>query len=70
MIADFTLHRKGVYFEAGFAMARGIPVIFSCRSDELEQTHFDTRQYNHIVWETAKELNAKLSDRIRATVLR
>jgi len=70
LVADFTLHRKGVYFEAGFAMAHGIPVIFSCRSDELEKTHFDTRQYNHIVWETAQELKTKLSDRIRATILK
>lgn len=50
-LADFTLHRKGVYFEAGFAMALGIPVVFACRSDQLEDAYFDTRQTNHIVWE-------------------
>ncbi|MGD0871312.1 MAG: hypothetical protein ABSB88_17305 [Bryobacteraceae bacterium] len=69
LVADFTLHRKGVYFEAGFATAIGMPVIFCCRSDELAQTHFDTRQYNHIVWETADDLRAKLSDRVRATII-
>lgn len=69
LVADFTLHRKGVYFEAGFATAIGLPVIFCCRSDELAQTHFDTRQYNHIVWETADDLRAKLSDRVRATII-
>ena len=70
VLADFTLHRKGVYFEAGFAMGLGIPVIFACRADQIGETHFDTRQYNHIVWDNADDLRAKLSDRIRATVLK
>ena len=48
LVADFTGHRGGVYFEAGSAMGLGIPVIWTCRSDELEKAHFDTRQYNHI----------------------
>ncbi|MBI5315803.1 MAG: hypothetical protein HZB34_07515 [Nitrospirae bacterium] len=48
MVADFTGHRAGVYFEAGYALGLGIPVIWTCREDELANTHFDTRQYNHI----------------------
>ena len=51
IIADFTLQRAGVYFEAGFAMGLGRPVIWTCMEDDFENTHFDTRQYNHIVWE-------------------
>ena len=70
VVADFTRQRAGVYFEAGFAMGLGRPVIFTCRSDDFEHVHFDTRQYNHIVWETPAELRAKLADRIRATILR
>ncbi len=35
MIADFTGHRGGVYFEAGFAHGLGIPVIWTCREDQL-----------------------------------
>ena len=27
-----------------------IPVIFTCRSDKIDQIHFDTRQFNHVVW--------------------
>ncbi len=34
-VADFTLHRAGVYFEAGFAMGLGRPVIWTCRRDDL-----------------------------------
>jgi nucleoside 2-deoxyribosyltransferase len=46
VVADFTGHRGGVYFEAGFAMGLGLPVIWLCQKDELEKIHFDTRQYN------------------------
>ena len=70
VVADFTLHRAGVYFEAGFAMGLGRPVIWTCRKDDLQNAHFDTRQYNHIEWETPGELRTKLADRIRATILR
>ena len=49
LIADVTGQRHGVYFEAGSAMARSMPVIWCCHSDDLKNVHFDTRQYNHIV---------------------
>lgn len=69
LIADFTKQRGGVYFEAGFAMGLGIPVIWSCRSDDINNLHFDTRQYNHIVWNDYSDLRTKLVNRIKATVL-
>ena len=68
MVADFTLQRAGVYFEAGFAMGLLRPVIWSCREDNFSNLHFDTRQYNHIKWSTPAELREKLADRIRATI--
>lgn len=68
LIADFTGHRGGVYFEAGYALGLGIPVIWTCREDELEKTHFDTRQYNHIIWKDEKDLFEKLKRRIEATI--
>lgn len=72
VIADFTHGedgaRGGVYFEAGFALGLDIPVIFSCHKDVLEKVHFDTRQYNHIVWETADELRKMLTHRIAAVI--
>jgi hypothetical protein len=70
MVADFTFQRGGVYFEAGFAMALGRPVIWTCRENDFPNTHFDTRQYNHITWSTPEELREKLTDRIRATILK
>lgn len=68
VVADFTGHRGGVYFECGYAMGRGTPVIWCCREDDIGEAHFDTRQYNHIVWTDPAELRTRLVDRIRATV--
>ena len=48
LIADLTGHRNGVYFEAGFACGRGIPVIWCVREDYLKKAHFDVRQFNLI----------------------
>jgi hypothetical protein len=68
LVADFTLHKPGVYFEAGMMMGLGRPVIFTCRKDELAKAHFDTRQYNHIEWEKPAELRERLKRRIQATI--
>jgi nucleoside 2-deoxyribosyltransferase len=68
LIADVTGHRQGVYFEAGFAMGLGLPVIWTCREDQINECHFDTRQYNHITWKTPEELRDKLKNRILATI--
>ncbi|MCK4624176.1 MAG: nucleoside 2-deoxyribosyltransferase [Phycisphaerae bacterium] len=68
MVADFTGQRGGVYFEAGFAMGLGIPVIWTVHKDQIDQVHFDTRQYNHIVYESAEDLKRKLYNRIAATI--
>lgn len=68
VVADFTGNRSGVYYEAGYAQGLGIPVIWTCREDDIDELHFDTRQYNHIVWSDPSNLNSQLSDRIEATV--
>ncbi len=80
VVADFTcgmiggtdgqvsISRGGVYYEAGFAQGLGIPVIWTCRADTIDHVHFDTRQYNHIVWSTPEELRQKLLNRIRAVI--
>ena len=68
VVADFTGHRGGVYFEAGFAMGLGLPVIWSCREDAIENLHFDIRQYNCVRWTTAAGLKENLNNRIRATI--
>lgn len=68
IVADFTGQRGGVYFEAGFAMGLGLPVVWTCRSDDVEKLHFDIRQYNCVVWEKPEELASNLKNRIEATI--
>ena len=67
VVADVTGQNPGAYFEAGFAMALGRPVIWICREDE-EKIHFDTRQYPHIFWKTPEDLRQQLVSRISATI--
>ena len=70
VVADFTQSgseaRGSVYYEAGFAHGLRIPVIFTCRKDCIDELHFDTRQYPHIVWGNPEELRETLSNRILA----
>ena len=68
VVADFTGHRGGVYFEAGFALGLDLPVIWTCRKDHMHDLQFDIRQYNTIDWETYDELASRLQHRIEATV--
>jgi nucleoside 2-deoxyribosyltransferase len=69
LVADVTEGKKGVYFEAGFALGLGKPVIWSVRKDALDHdVHFDTRQYRHIVWESPDELKRELTELICAVV--
>jgi len=80
IVADFTsemialgetqthIPRGGVYFEAGYAMGRDIPVVWTCRKDMIDLIHFDTRQFNHITWETPEDLAKQLQTRIEAVI--
>lgn len=65
LIADFTGQRNSVYFEAGLAMGLNIPVIWTCKKEEVENLSFDTRQYPHILWETKEDLKEQLRNRIK-----
>lgn len=68
VVADFTRHPAGVYFEAGFALGLGRLVIWTCHKDDFKEdkVHFDTRPYNHIVWTEPAELRGRLATRIKA----
>lgn len=68
VVADFTGHRGGVYFEAGFALGLDMPVFWTCRKDNMDELHFDIRQFNCIDWETPEELAGRLAARIEAVL--
>jgi len=64
VVADFTGQRGGVYFEAGYARGLAIPVVWTCREDELPKLHFDIRQYNCIPWVDQADLEERLLRRM------
>lgn len=70
LVADFTCEvgrvRGGVYFEAGYAMALGKPVIWTCKQSSMNDLHFDIRQFNTIAWSEPEELRQRLAARIAA----
>lgn len=68
IVADFTGHRGGVYFEAGYALGRGIPIFWSCSKSHMADLHFDIRQFNCIDWSTPSELANRLQIRIEAVL--
>ncbi|MCP5357293.1 MAG: hypothetical protein H7A06_04025 [Pseudomonadales bacterium] len=68
IVADFTGHRGGVYYEAGFAQGLGLPVIWCCRKDDVENLHFDVRQYNCLLWNDGQleDFQSRLQFRIES----
>ncbi|GAI95472.1 unnamed protein product [marine sediment metagenome] len=68
VVTDFTQQKHGVYFEAGYALGLGLPVLWCVKKKDLDDAHFDTRQYNHIAWESEKDLKEQLYNFICAIV--
>lgn len=65
VVADLTFARPSVYWEAGFAEARGIPVVYTCKGDHFKprpddeygnfRVHFDLQTKNIIRWTSAAD---------------
>lgn len=70
VVADFSGHRGGVYYEAGFAKCLGIEVFWTCREDYFKELHFDIRQYNCIEWKMNEldEFRQRLRFRIESVL--
>jgi hypothetical protein len=66
LIADVTTRNAGAYFEAGFALGLGRPVVWTVRADDLDKLHFDTRQFRHIVWKDEADLRSQLAAHLLA----
>ncbi len=68
LIAELTSENLGVYFESGYAMGLGIPVIAILRKSKdnhhFNKVHFDLKQFNIIEYENKKDLEEKLKNRI------
>ena len=66
VVVDLTHQNNGAYFEEGYAMGLGKPVIQLCKQDT--KLHFDIAQKNTIMWQTEDEIPDKLCNRILATI--
>ena len=66
VVVDLTHKNNGAYFEEGYAMGLGKPVIQLCKQDT--KLHFDIAQKNTIMWQTEDDIPEKLYNRIRATI--
>jgi hypothetical protein len=67
-IADFTEQKDGVYFESGFAVGLGKPVIYTCRKDWFDKSHFDTNHFPHLIYESEEDLLDQLDKKIKARI--
>lgn len=73
VVADLTDKNAGAYFEAGFALGLGKPVIWTCQQTDIDKPggiHFDTRQYGIVPWTAGDwpDFVQRLSKRIEATL--
>ena len=67
-VADFSYHKNGVYFESGFALGQGKPVIYTCLKEEFENAHFDIKPLQHIIYKKPEELKDQLTNKIKAWI--
>ncbi len=66
VVVDLTHQNNGAYFEEGYAMGLGKPVIQLCQQDT--RLHFDIAQKNTIMWDVEDNIPEKLTNRIKATI--
>lgn len=66
VVVDLTHQNNGAYFEEGYAMGLGKPVIQLCQKDT--HLHFDIAQKNTIMWASEEDISERLTNRIKATI--
>lgn len=66
VVADLTHQNNVAYFEEGYAMGLGKPVIQLCQDGV--KLHFDIAQKNTIIWKTEEEIPQRVKERITATI--
>ena len=66
VVVDLTHQNNGAYFEEGYAMGLGKPVIQLCKKDT--KLHFDIAQKNTIIWNEEDDIPLRLTNRIKATI--
>jgi hypothetical protein len=64
IIADLTGERPNVYYELGYARAKGKRLIHTAM--EGTKLHFDVKDYNTIFWDSGRTLEMALAKRLRS----
>lgn len=69
LVSDFTKQSNGVYFEAGYALGRGLKVIYCCEKNDFEDnSHFDLKPFPHILYNSDEDLYKRLKYKIEAWI--
>ena len=68
VVADYTGHRAGVYYEAGFAKGLGLPVVQVCSTNDFGNLHFDVKTISTLKFDTPSQLQSLLKDHVLATI--
>lgn len=71
LIADLTGENAGSYWEAGFAQGLGLPVIYTCEKgywDKNKGTHFDTKSFQTVIWESGKEGHKQAAENLKNVI--
>ena len=66
VVVDLSHQNNGAYFEEGYALGLGKPVIQLCQANV--KLHFDIAQKNTIIWEKESDIPQRLKNRIIATI--
>lgn len=64
IIADLTSHSPVVYFAAGYALGKDIPVIWTVNRSQADKLFVQSHHIRPIIWDTAEEIAAMLQQRL------
>ena len=74
MICDLSSEKEkqrgSVYFEAGYALGKNTPIIWTCNKEQEKEIPFDIRQYNCLFWikNELDDFSKKLQHRIENVI--
>ena len=49
-------------------MGLGLDVVWTVKKEHEDNIHFDTRQFNHILWENPSDLKERLANTVVAVI--
>ncbi len=68
LIVDYTHHKNGAYYEAGYAKGLGLNVIQCCDVCDFDNLHFDIQSINTIKYTNITDLRTQLESYIKEII--